>query len=542
MTIRSLIILCVVTIGGFLYFCTETDRSLKVMSFNVRYDNPSDGANAWSNRKTMVFDFIKKQQPDIIGFQEVLKHQLDQLQDNLADYGHVGAGRNDGKEAGEYVPVFYLKEKYELLASSHFWLSETPEKAGSKSWGAALPRIVTWLQLKERSNGYIFYVFNTHFSHVSDYARNESAILLLNKIKTIAGEAPVVLSGDFNAEPSERMYTTLTSNWTNYWQLWDSRTLAVNNANKDFHTFNGFSEETPKIIIDHIFVNGYFHVLDFETFHVVKEDMYISDHYPIMAHLSFRMNKKEAQGEAKKLMQNALPPTIEFDQFCFFDSTVINIKPQGQNATIFYTLNQQQPDSTAFIYRKPITLKESGSVMARAYVGDMYPSPVTTASLVKRKHTSARLQEVVPDADPKYYSEKYTALFDNKHGNMAKLDNGSWCGFNGTDNDFILDFDKPTDLDEVYISCLSQPSMWIVAPSKVEIKTSNDGINYKKATGWEQQPLFEESNYRRLLIRVPLKVRARYVKVSVYNGGVLPPSHSGSGNPSWTFIDELVVQ
>ncbi|MBS2210084.1 endonuclease/exonuclease/phosphatase family protein [Carboxylicivirga mesophila] len=542
MNLRILIILCIITVGGFLYFCSEEDRELQVMSFNVRYDNPADGINAWSNRKDMVYRFINEQQPDIIGFQEALKNQMDDLQGNLESYSHVGVGRNDGKESGEFVPVFYLKDKYELLASSHFWLSETPEIPGSRSWGAALPRIVTWVQLKERQNGYIFYVFNTHFSHVSAYARNESAILLVNKIKTIAGEAPVVLTGDFNAQPDERMYNTLTENWAGYHQLWDSRTLPIKETVESQQTFNGFNPETPEIVIDHIFINGFFNVQTFNTHQVTDNKVFISDHYPITARLSFRMNKREVQSEGKKLMQNAQMPIIEYEQLCFFDSTIINIKPQGQNATIFYTLEDEQPDSSCTQYQKPITLKSSGTIKARAFAKDMYPSHVATQTLIKRKPNDARLIEVIPEADEKYYSPNYQSLFDNKQGNPIKLDDGSWCGFNGTDTDFLYDFKKKVHLEEVYVSCLSQPSQWIVNPSKIEIRTSNDGINYQVVASKVLPTSFNESETEHMVVHLPFTAKASYVKVSVYNGGILPDTHSGRGNPSWTFIDELVVQ
>lgn len=542
MTIRSLIILCLITIGSFLFFCSEKDREFKVMSFNIRYDNPADGINSWTNRQTIAYEFIHEQEPDIIGFQEVLKHQLDQLQSELSDYHFVGAGREDGKEKGEFVPVFYLKEKYELLASSHFWLSETPEVAGSKSWGAVLPRIVTWLQLKDRQNGYIFYVFNTHFSHVSAYARNESAILLINKIKTIAGEAPVVQTGDFNAEPDERMYSTITDNWKNYYQLWDSRLLPVNKKEQKLQTFNGFNPNTPELIIDHIFVNGFFNVNSFTTHRIIKDGVYISDHYPISAKLTFRLNRRLPEGNVKKLMQSALYPIIEFDQLCFFDSTTVNIKPQGQNASIYYSLDGLQPDSSSILYRKPFTIKETTTIMARAFVKNMYPSQVTVQTLIKRKPPKAQLIEVIPEADKKYYSENYTSLSDSQQGSLDELSNGSWCGFNGTDNDFLFDFKTPSEVEEVHVSCLSHPAMWIIGPSKIEVKASNDGIHYQLIASTELQPAFDESSHQRQVIHLPASTKARYVKVSVFNGGLLPDSHSGRGNPSWTFIDELVVQ
>ncbi|MBK3519505.1 endonuclease/exonuclease/phosphatase family protein [Carboxylicivirga marina] len=542
MKIRGLLLLCTLTLGGVLYYCSNGDRNIKVMSFNIRYDNPQDGVNAWSNRKAMVFSFLDEQKPDIIGFQEVLKSQLEQLNDHLGDYAYVGAGRDDGKESGEFVPVFYRHDKFELLASSHFWLSETPEVIGSKSWGAVLPRIVTWLQLKDKENGYIFYVFNTHFSHVSAFARNESTILILNKIKTIAGEAPVVLTGDFNAQPSERMYSTMVDNWKTHLQLWDSRHLPLEQSNLSFQTFNGFNKEMPEVVIDHIFVNGFFDVHRFSTHQITKDDVFISDHYPVMSELTFRLNRRRGSGALKKLMQSTNIPLIQYEQLCFYDSTFVEITPQGQRADIYYTINGEQPDSNAIKYRKTITIKESSTVLAKAYSKGMYPSSTASLQLIKKTKTNARLKEVIPEADEQYYSPGYKALFDNKQGNSNDLKDGSWYGFYGTDNDFLFDLKKSTQLNELFISALSRPSQWIVSPSKIEVLTSLDGINYKSIAIKHIQASFDESTNKNLLFYLPLNARGRFVKVSVYNGGLLPPSHSGNGNPSWFFIDEMVLQ
>ncbi|MCG8582364.1 MAG: endonuclease/exonuclease/phosphatase family protein [Bacteroidales bacterium] len=512
------------------------------MSFNIRYDNPQDGINAWSNRKGLVYDFLDEKQPDIIGFQEVLKNQLDQLKDHLTDYEYIGVGRDDGHESGEFVPIFYSKDKFELLASSHFWLSETPEIAGSKSWGAVLPRIVTWLQLKDKNNGYIFYVFNTHFSHVSAFARNESAILLLNKIKTIAGRAPVILMGDFNAQPSERMYATLTENWSGYLQLWDTRYLPIEKKGVNFQTFNGFNHETPDIIIDHIFTNGFLDVRTFSTYQIIKDDVFISDHYPIMAEFVFRLNRRSEEGPRKELIQSAQVPIINPAQWCFADSVLVEIKPQGAKSDIYFTLNGEQPDSSSVKYKKPLVIKESQTIKARSFARNMYPSATVSNTVIKKRKTKACLLEVIPEADEKYYSKAYEALFDSNKGNDNELSDGSWCGFNGTDNDFLFDFKKKTAISELYISALSQPAKWIVSPSKIEVKTSNDGVDYKSIATKVIQPTFDETNNERLLYHLPLKASARYVKISVFNGGLLPESHSGSGNPSWFFIDELVLQ
>ena len=542
MTIRSFLILTAALLCSLFQSCSDSDKSMSVMSFNIRYDNPGDGANAWSNRKALVASFLNEKRPDIIGFQEALKHQVDDLNNALSDYDYIGVGRDDGKESGEFGPVFFLKEKFELVASSHFWLSETPDITGSKSWGAALPRIVTWLQLKNKQNGYTFYVFNTHFSHVSIYARNESTILLLNKIKTIAGNAPVVLTGDFNAPPKEKMYRTMTNNWNGYLQLWDSRRLTPDYEEALQPTFNGFKHDNPPVIIDHIFVNGYFDVNNITTHHIIENDVFISDHFPVCVELSFRLNVRDKWGEEQTLMQSTQQPIVECDKLCFSDSLNIEMRAQGKNDRIFYTTNGEQPDTLSPIYTTPLNLTKSTTLKVMAFANGMYPSKVLTQTFIRKRQTKARLVEVIPEADEKYHSKDYATLFDMLKGHHNNLSDGSWIGFNGTDNDFLFDLKRPTNVSEVYLSCLTQPAQWIVSPSKVEVRTSNDGIHYKLVGSMALSTSFNESLSERFMVHVPFKAKARYVKVSVFNGGLLPTGHGGAGNPSWFFIDEMVVQ
>ena len=542
MKLRNLLLVVIGAISLLLYYCSSNEKGLQVMSFNIRYDNPDDGNNAWTNRKAMVFSFLNDQQPDIIGFQEVLKHQFVQLQEELDNYHYVGAGRDDGKDKGEFVPIFYRNDKYELLASSHFWLSETPEVFGSKSWGAALPRIVTWVQLKDLEKGYIFYVFNTHFSHVSNYARNESALLLLNKIKTIAGEAPVLLTGDFNAPPSERMYKTICDHWAGYVPMWDSRFLTVNKTDENHATFNGFNPETKELCIDHIFVNAFFDVKNFSTSRVIEDNVYLSDHYPIMSELNFRLKQRVNTSPTKKLIQSLAPPLITNGQLVFKDSLAVSIKPQGRNATIHYTLDGSEPDTNSTQYHKQIFVKQTCTIKARSFNEGMYPSKTSQQYLLRKTRLNPKLLEVIPSGDEEYSSPGYAALFDCLSGNMNNLKDGSWVGFNGTDVDFTFDFKSETKLSECHISFLSDPSKWIVSPSEIEVKASNDGINYTPIAQQTYSPSFNVSQVKQHVCTLSFKTRARYLKVSIYNGGLLPQAHSGRGNPSWLFMDEILVQ
>jgi len=180
---------------------TEPDPApevpISVMTYNIRFNNPDDGPNAWPNRRQAVIELIRKYNPDLFGLQEALIDQIHEIHDGLGHYSWFGVGRDDGAVRGEFSPVFYRDGRYELLDGSTFWLSETPAVPGSMGWDAACPRVVTWVKLQDKSSGEILFFFNTHFDHMGDTARMESARSLMEKIKDIAGDYPVVVTGEF---------------------------------------------------------------------------------------------------------------------------------------------------------------------------------------------------------------------------------------------------------------------------------------------------------------------------------------------------------
>lgn len=186
-------------------------QSLRVMTYNIRFDNPGDGVNQWSNRKQKVFDLLEKYDADLIGVQEALLHQLTDITQNLQEYEYLGVGRDDGKQKGEYSAILFKKDRFEILDKNTFWLSENPEQPGSKSWDAAITRVVTWSKVRDRSTGHTFYLFNTHFDHIGKEARKNSAQLLTKKIVQIAGSLPVLVTGDFNCTRSDPPYQEMTS-------------------------------------------------------------------------------------------------------------------------------------------------------------------------------------------------------------------------------------------------------------------------------------------------------------------------------------------
>ena len=262
--------------------------TLKVMTFNIRYDNPRDSINAWPNRAAFLCSFLKEEMPDLIGMQEVLNHQYEYIDSALTDYSSVGVGRSDGVKQGEMNPVFFRKDRFDLIRSKTFWLSDSPSVAGSQAWGAGLPRIVTWIELSEKTTSKHFFFFNTHFAHDSDSARIMSSSLLLNKVDSITAGFPFVITGDFNMRISAKGYEILTGPFESLPILADTYAVSEKRPTGPAYTFNGFSDSISSGRIDYIFVRNGMKVLDHRTFIRKDHGIYISDHWPVMASVSLK--------------------------------------------------------------------------------------------------------------------------------------------------------------------------------------------------------------------------------------------------------------
>ena len=191
---------------------TETATAVNWATFNIRYDNPADSLNNWKYRKDSVAAFVRHHDLDVVGMQEVLHHQLEDLKARLPEYTAVGVGRDDGKTAGEYAPLFFKKDRFEALESHTFWLSQYPDSAGFIGWDGACCRIATWAKLQDKANGRIFLAINTHFDHVGEEARRQGALLIMQRIQEIVGDRPAILTGDFNVNDRSEAYRTLTTN------------------------------------------------------------------------------------------------------------------------------------------------------------------------------------------------------------------------------------------------------------------------------------------------------------------------------------------
>jgi len=288
--------------------------SLRVMTFNIRYDNPGDGENVWPLRREKVASMIRLHRADIAGLQEALRHQIDELAKLLPAYDWIGVGRQDGKDAGEFTPIFFRRDRLELVDSNTLWLSETPERAGSRSWDAALPRIVTWAKFRarvadapsrshERANDLDhFYIFNTHFDHLGVVARLESALLLRNKTEEIAGKLPLVVIGDFNCIEASPPYGMLVSERVEFPPerkpppklappLVDARGISRHPHHGPLTTWNGFKALVPGRKIDHIFVRGQIDVVEHAVLSDHWDGRFPSDHLPVLAEIVVRKDE-----------------------------------------------------------------------------------------------------------------------------------------------------------------------------------------------------------------------------------------------------------
>jgi endonuclease/exonuclease/phosphatase family metal-dependent hydrolase len=261
----------------------KPENHIKVMTLNVRYDNPEDSLNAWPSRALQVCNFIMAEKPDILGMQEVLWHQYQVLDSVLADYSSIGIGREDGSKLGEMNPVFFRKGKFDMVRSITFWLSDFPDVPGSVGWGSSLPRIVTWMEFVDKKTHKHFFFFNTHFAHDSESARLMSSRVLLKEVDRISEGFPFIISGDFNMPPTSTGYSILTGPDESVPLIKDSYVITEKRPSGPVYTFNGFSDKTKSERIDYIFVRNGMKVLDYKTVIKKEQGIFISDHWPVEA-------------------------------------------------------------------------------------------------------------------------------------------------------------------------------------------------------------------------------------------------------------------
>lgn len=261
---------------------------IDALSFNIRFDTSKDGENAWPNRKEMVGQWVKSESPDVIGLQEALRHQIDDIKKIATAYSEYGVGRDDGKSRGEHCTILYLKKRFSLDKSDcgTFWFSDTPEKIASKSWGNEIPRICTWARFIDKKTDKGFYVYNVHYDHRSQPSRLGASELIIQRIsKRKRSNEPIILMGDFNASennPAIKIFKDEPLNLVDTFRVVKPDEKMV----KTFHGFRGGSFSGGKI--DHVFMLPKMgKVSSAEIVRVNKEKRYLSDHYPVRAKLSF---------------------------------------------------------------------------------------------------------------------------------------------------------------------------------------------------------------------------------------------------------------
>lgn len=265
---------------------------LRVMTFNIRYGTAPDGENAWEKRRELLVETIRAFRPDVLGTQECLAGQAEFLRAALPGYGCVGVGRDDGQLAGEMCAVFYREDRFQLVAEGHFWLSETPDVAGSRGWDAALPRIASWARLRARDDTLRTLVcLNTHFDHVGEAARLASAKLLSARAQAVAGGAPAIVLGDFNTPTDPGRpgpYTALLGLGEGAEETEGG--LALRDVYRRLHpprsdeaTFHGFTGGRDGARIDWILATPDWTPVAAAIDRTARDGRWPSDHFPVTA-------------------------------------------------------------------------------------------------------------------------------------------------------------------------------------------------------------------------------------------------------------------
>jgi endonuclease/exonuclease/phosphatase family metal-dependent hydrolase len=265
-------------------FHSSTDEAtVDVLSFNIRYGTADDGPNSWPHRERLVRDVFRRQDRDFIGLQEALRFQIDAIRRSLPEYDEVGAGRDDGKEAGEYAAILYRWDRWYPTDSGTRWLSGTPEVPGSKTWGNEITRIVTWARLVEKATGRAVWLFNTHFDHVSQPSRERSAEMLASLIANRRTEDPVIVTGDFNAGEDNPAIRYL-KNADNLSPVTLVDTFRVLHPETQMvGTGGGFEGRRDGPKIDYVLVEPDARVLEAAIVRDNRAGRYPSDHFPVHA-------------------------------------------------------------------------------------------------------------------------------------------------------------------------------------------------------------------------------------------------------------------
>jgi endonuclease/exonuclease/phosphatase family metal-dependent hydrolase len=251
---------------------------LKVGTFNVRWDYPGDGEQRWKYRQEHFSQLLREWSPDLLGLQEPLREQLDDIRGLLPDHEEFGVGREDGLLEGEFCPILFRKDRLQILTSGTFWLSDTPDVPGSRHWGNRIPRICTWARLQDLCTGQSFYLYNTHLDHESQAARERGVALVMDMIKQRPSHDPAILTGDFNALPDNPAIISLKMSVS---PVPVDAVFAASPASAEQGTFHGFTGRAKGERIDYIFVSPEWRIKDARVLSAGMEPPYPSDHFPV---------------------------------------------------------------------------------------------------------------------------------------------------------------------------------------------------------------------------------------------------------------------
>lgn len=263
---------------------------LTVMTFNIRYGTAKDGEDHWGKRKEMVFDLLRRYSPDVVGVQEALRFQLDEIRAALPEYDEVGVGRDDSKTAGEYSAILFRTDRLASLEEETFWFSDTPDIPGSMTWGNSIPRICSWTRLAEKSSGRSFYVYNLHLDHISQPSREKSVVALARKILSRSNPNPAIVTGDFNAGEQNPAIQFLKGSGAVSLSVPANERLRFLDTYRVLHpdetavgTFHAFKGNRDGDKIDFVFVEPETRILEAAILHDNTNGRYPSDHFPVTA-------------------------------------------------------------------------------------------------------------------------------------------------------------------------------------------------------------------------------------------------------------------
>ncbi len=265
-------------------FAVAENETIRAMTFNIRYGTAPDGDHVWPKRKALLFDVIREHNPQILGMQETLREQLDEILEAFPQYSSLGVGR-DADGGGEYSPILFDRTRFDVLESQTFWLSETPTVRGSRGWGANFSRICTRARFVDRSNNRVFRIYNTHWDHQSQPSRLRSGELIAKRLGEIEPTEPLIVMGDFNIGPHDPAREHLTEAG-----LRDSfEDLKPKDARVG--TYHGFTGEVNGDKIDAVLVSREWGVLDAEIVRTERSGLFPSDHFPVTATLELKTTK-----------------------------------------------------------------------------------------------------------------------------------------------------------------------------------------------------------------------------------------------------------